>query len=112
MPLSPESFHPIMTALCRTVQEMLWSALGIVQVSLSSRKTVGAELYLNKTWGLTHAYLSIGRAVGHKIVDGRWRSNRSSERVLERKAGVFGMFVVCVKVHRIVLVGVLLVKLE
>lgn len=36
MLLSPESFYPIMTFLCRTVQEMSRSASGFVQVPLRS----------------------------------------------------------------------------
>ncbi len=112
MLLSPESFHPILTFLCRTVQEVSRSASGVVQVPLSFHGFAGAERYLNDTWGLTHAYLSIGRALERKMVDGRWRSSRSSERVLERKTAVLGKLVVCVKVYRIVLVGDFLVKQE
>ena len=78
-----------MTLLCRTVQEMWRSASG-----------------------LTHAYLSIGRALERKIVDGRCWSNRSSEIALEGKTAVLGKLVVCVKVYRIVLVGDFLVKQE
>jgi len=94
MLLSPESFHPIMTSLCRTVQEMWRSSSGFVQVPLRSPDF----RELNKTWGLTYAYLSIGRALERKMVDGRCWSNRSSEIALEGKTAVLGELVVCVKV--------------